>query len=61
MGGETPPYARLMTDYCRAKMEHLTRYSGLEPESEGQNLALAVLYGPCSLDSGKGFLVQRLP
>ena len=37
----------------RAKREQLERfYEGLVPESQGQNLALTVLYVPCSLDSG---------
>ena len=33
-------------------MEPLKGFSGLYPESQGQHLALAVLYLPYSLDSG---------
>ena len=34
--------------------EHLTRLSGLLPESQGRNLALTVVYVPYSLFSGPG-------
>ena len=37
----------------RAKREQLKSFSGLAPESQGQNLALTVLYLPYSLDSGE--------
>ena len=37
----------------RAKREHLERLQGLEPGSQVPNLALTVLYVPCSLDSGQ--------
>ena len=37
---------------CRAKREHLVRFQGLLPESQGLNLALTVLYVLCSPDSG---------
>ena len=37
---------------ARAKREQLERFSGLLSESQGQNLALNVLYVPDSLDSG---------
>ena len=33
-------------------MERTKRVEGLVPESQGQNLALTVLYVPYSLDSG---------
>jgi len=36
----------------RAKREHLGRLKGLSPESQGQNMALTVLFVPNSLDSG---------
>jgi len=35
-------------------MEQLNRVSRLLPESQGQNLAVTVLYVPNSLDSGEG-------
>jgi hypothetical protein len=35
-----------------------SRFYGLEPGSQGQNLSLSVLYVPYSLDSGKGCLVS---
>ena len=38
---------------CRAKREQPMTFSGLEPESQGHNLALAVLHVPYSLDSGQ--------
>ena len=34
------------------KIQQLTRYSGLEPESQGQSLALIVSYVPYLLDFG---------
>ena len=36
----------------QAKWEHLTKFSALLPESQGQNLALIVFCVPYSLDSG---------
>ena len=36
----------------RAKREHATRFGGHLSESQGQNLALTVLYVPYSIDSG---------
>jgi len=36
----------------QAKREQLKKLYGLLPESQGQNLALTVLYVPHSLDSG---------
>ena len=36
----------------RSKREHLLKFYGLLPESQGQNLALTVLYVPSSLGSG---------
>ena len=36
----------------RAKKEQPKRFEGLSPDSHGHNLALTVLYVPCSLDSG---------
>ena len=40
----------------RAKKTQLGRVEGFSPESQGQNLALTVMYVPCSLESG----VQRI-
>jgi hypothetical protein len=40
-----------------AKWGHLERFRGLSPVSQGQNLALTVLYVPKSLDRGS----RRLP
>ena len=37
---------------CRTKREPLQRFYGLSPESQGQSLALTVVYVPYSLDSG---------
>jgi len=37
---------------CRAKRGQLEKFDGLLPESQGQNLALTVLYVPNLLDSG---------
>ena len=37
------------------KRQHLNRFDGLGPESQGQNLALTVLYVPHSLDSSPTF------
>ena len=39
-------------DRCRAKMEQHKTFEGLLPESQGQILALTVLYVPYSLVSG---------
>ena len=36
----------------RAGRKHLTRFEGLLPGSQGQNVALTILYVPCLLDSG---------
>jgi len=36
----------------RAKREQLKRLEGLLPDSQGRNLALALLFVPYSLDSG---------
>ena len=44
-----------------AKRQHLKRSYGLVPESQGQNLALTVLYVPSSFHSGQGVLGERLP
>jgi len=38
----------------RAKMEHLKEFQVLLPESQGQNMALTVVYVPYSLGSGRG-------
>ena len=35
----------------QAKRAHHARFQGIRPESQGQNLALTVLYMPYSLDS----------
>ena len=37
---------------CRAKREQLQGVQELLPESQGHDLAVTVLYVPCSLDSG---------
>ena len=37
---------------CRAKREHFETFQGRLHESQGQNLALTVLYVPYSLRSG---------
>ena len=39
--------------HFRAKREQPTGFYRLLPESQGQNLALDVVYVPCSLDGGK--------
>ena len=55
---ERPSTARitLVSQYYhfRARREELKRFKGLLPESQGQNLALTVLYVPYLLDSGRG-------
>ena len=38
----------------RAKREQLKRSEGLESESQGQNMAVTVLYVPYSLSGGSG-------
>ena len=38
------------------QLEHLQRLKGLSHESQGQNLALTVLYMPYSLDSGNQYV-----
>jgi hypothetical protein len=43
----------------RAKRGEIERCCGLLPESQRQNLALTVLYVPCSLDSGAGVYVTQ--
>ena len=43
----------------RAKREQLATFEGLSSESHGQNLALAALYVPHSLDSDGRALVRR--
>ena len=45
-------------DRSRARREQLKRFLGLLPESQGQNLAVTVLYVPHSLDSGRGETVE---
>ena len=52
------------TPRFRTEREQLERFSRLEPESQGQNLALTVVCVPCSLDSGapgtlQGHLVHK--
>ena len=44
-----------MTFYLKAK----ARFNGFLPESQGQNLALAVLYVPYSLDSRLRMLLKE--
>ena len=36
---------------CCAKREHFAEVQGLQPEDQGQNRAVTVLYVPCSFDS----------
>ena len=47
-----PPITQSAHTRFRAKREQLERFYGLQPESQGQNLAVPVLYVPRSLDSG---------
>ena len=47
-------YVRDADGRVRAKREHLQIFHGFLPESQGQNLALTVLYVPYSLDRGIG-------
>ena len=47
----TEACAQEVSSRFRRKWEHIKK-KGLFPRSQGQNVALAVLYGPYSLDSG---------
>jgi len=48
----TQPLRIRQPPYAAAAEGHLTLFQGLLPESQGQNVALTVLYVPYSLDSG---------
>ena len=48
----------IKSDRFRAKREQLTMLSRPVPESPGQNMAVTILYMPCSRDSAPALMIH---